>query len=167
MCTLEDYWKPLRQAASAQPWKAGELPDCSMRSLARSTQNRIGCSKNSWRHDISNHHPPSIPSVSHRHESLNPPPRSRSVTSFRDDPLLLLGMLFLSLTKNTFVPFRVCPTQSRKYWRSSVIILSYSKIQYRDLREGADGLQGGGGIFRVKFPRPHIEPQKFRGRTRI
>jgi len=43
-----------------------------------------------------------------------------------------------------------------------VTILSYSKISYRDLREGANGLHGG-GIFRVTFPRPHIEPQKFRG----
>jgi len=45
MCTIEFYWKPLRQTASAHSSTAGELPDCSMRSLARSAQNRIGCSK--------------------------------------------------------------------------------------------------------------------------
>jgi len=37
--------KPLRQTASARSSTVGELPDCSVRSLASSAQNRIGCSK--------------------------------------------------------------------------------------------------------------------------
>jgi len=59
------YWKPLRQAVSAHPSKAGELPDCSIWSLASSAQNRIGCCKNSWRHDISNPSPPPLTPSSH------------------------------------------------------------------------------------------------------